>query len=166
MQSELSEATTSRPEHAGGLGAPVGPARPGESASRAEHRAVDMRRPDVAEFLGAFVIGAVIGATAMMLMRPEPKHGMARLRKDLAPYGKRVREKTRDARRSLAEGADSASAAAEALGQAGRILVHDLREEVAEIVRDARSDLTVAVNEQVGQALKRLRRGSYRMGRR
>lgn len=123
-------------------------------------------RPDMAEFLGAFAIGAGLGATAVLLLRPEPKRGTARIRNDLAPYGKRVREKAERARRNFAAGADAASEAAAALGQASRVLVHDLREEVAEVVLEARSELAATVNEQVGQARKLLRRGSHRMGRR
>lgn len=166
MRSELTGETESRPTPTGELGARPRPEWPGTTATRTEPREATTRRPDMSEFLGAFAVGAVIGATTVLLMRPEPKHGAARIRKDLAPYGKRVRERTLIARRNFAAGADAASAAVEALGQAGRILVQDLREEVAEVVRDARSDLSAAVNEQFGQARKLLRRSSRRAGRR
>jgi gas vesicle protein len=135
-------------------------------AMQNEEAGATLNRPDLAEFLGAFGVGAVLGAATMLLLRPAPKRGTSRLRKDLAPYGKRVRQRTMTARSHFAAGADAASAAAEALGQAGRILVQDLREEVAEVVRDARSDLSAAVNEQVGQSLKLLRRSSHLVGRR
>jgi gas vesicle protein len=135
-------------------------------AKRPELQEAAATRPDLAEFLGAFAVGAIIGAGATLLLRPEPKRGTARIRQDLAPYGRRVRKNTQVARRNFAAGADAASAAAEALGQAGRTLIHDLREEVAEIVGTARADLSETVNEQVGQAVKLLRRNSGRKGRR
>jgi gas vesicle protein len=116
--------------------------------------------------VAAFAVGAALGAGATLLLRREPKRGAAKIREDLAPYGKRVRQNTRSARRNFAAGADATSAAVEALGQAGRTLVRDLREEVAEIMDTARTDLAAAVNEQIGQTMKTLRRASRRKGRR
>jgi gas vesicle protein len=123
------------------------------------------KRPDIAEFLGAFAVGAILGASAALLLRPEPLRGTARIRRDLAPYRKRVRQNALLARRNFAASTDAAAAAAEALGHAARTLGRDLRTEVAEIVGNARLDLSDAVNEQVGQALKTLRRGSRFKGR-
>lgn len=117
-------------------------------------------RPDVAEFILAFAVGTIVGAAATMLLRPEPKRGVARIRKDLEPYGKQIRQNTRAARQNLTASADAASLAAEAIGKAGRTLMHDLREEVAEIVSNASDDMTHAVSLQVGQAMKMLRRGA------
>jgi gas vesicle protein len=119
-------------------------------------------RPDVAEFIMAFTVGAAVGAAATLLLRPAPRRGMARIRKDLEPYRKQVRQNTRVARENLAASADAASHAADAIGKAGRLLINDLREEVAEIFSNASDNLSYAVNEQVGQAMKTLRRGARR----
>ncbi len=163
MQSETTGAMHQRPTGSGATEARYGgPTQLGqvETAPRADIEPAPTTRPDMLEFLGALAVGAVIGAGAALLLRPEPKRGAARIRKDLAPYGERVRKNTLTARRNFAAGADAASAAAEALGQAGRTLIYDLREEVAEIVGNARDDLSEAVSEQVGQAVRLLRRGS------
>lgn len=120
--------------------------------------------PDLLEFAGAFAVGALVGAGVMLLMRPRRRRGTERLRHDLAPYGKKMRESAQTARRNFAAGADATSAAAEALGQASRTLIMGLREEVGEIIGSARDEFSQSINDQVGQALKTIRRGYRRKG--
>lgn len=159
MQSEAGEAMRGRTQE------DIDLAVQGEESFRRPAKLGGMR-PDMAEFVGAFMVGAAIGAGAALLLRPAPKRGTERIRHDLAPYGKKLRKNAETARRNFAAGRDAASAAADALGEATRILMQDLREEVAEIVSSARDDLSDAVNDQVRQALKTIKRGTRLKGRR
>lgn len=115
--------------------------------------------PDLIEFAGAALLGAVIGAGVTLLLRPKRRRGAERIRHDLAPYRKKVKERAQSARRSFAEGADATSEAAEALGEAGRTLIQGLREEIGEIIGSAREDFTQSVNDQVSHALDTIKRG-------
>lgn len=120
--------------------------------------------PDLLEFAGAFAVGALVGAGLVLLLRPRRLRGAERLRHDLAPYRKKMRESALTARRNFIAGADATSEAAEALGQAGRTLIHGLREELGDMIGSAREELSRAINEQVGQAVAMVRRGNRRKG--
>lgn len=120
--------------------------------------------PDLLEFVGAFAVGALMGAGITLLLRPRRRRGTERLRHDLAPYRKKMRESAMSARRNFAAGADATSEAAEALGQAGRTLIQGLREELGDMIGSAREELSHAINDQVGQAFAMIRRGNRRKG--
>jgi|GEM_PF-1568290 len=120
--------------------------------------------PDLLEFAGAFVVGALVGAGLMLLLRPRRKSRTERIRDDLAPYRKKMRESAQHARRSFKEGADATTEIAEALGQAGRTLIQGLREEIGDMIGSAREELSRTINDQVGQAMAVVRRGNRHKG--
>ena len=84
-----------------------------------------MPQRDTVDFLSAFGIGAVAGAALALLLRPEPPGRGERIREDLEPHRKKVRESARRARRHFGAGASAAADAGSALQDAGRELLHD-----------------------------------------
>src|SRR5690625_3343739 len=58
-------------------------------------------RPDMVEFLAAFLIGATIGVGALLLLRPAPETGRARVKKSLRPYQRKIRKDLAEARESF-----------------------------------------------------------------
>ncbi|HUH12325.1 MAG TPA: hypothetical protein VMK65_04415 [Longimicrobiales bacterium] len=115
---------------------------------------------DTREFLAAFAVGAVLGIGATLLMRPDAPTARERLTRELKDYGKRAGKTARRARKGMGRGLEDAR---ERGGQAvagGVDMVDDLRDEVSDIVSSARQEITRAVETQVKdveKALKRLR---------
>jgi hypothetical protein len=120
---------------------------------------------DSMDFITAFATGAALGAGVVMLLRSRRPRGVARLGKDLKPYRKAFRRRTEEARRGFSSGSRAAAEAAKLLGIAGRTLLRDVREELAESVTAARHDLSAAVSEQLEHARHALRRGARQVGR-
>lgn len=120
---------------------------------------------DTMDFMTAFATGAALGAGVVMLLRSRRPRGVARLTRDLKPYRKALRRRTEEARRGFSTGTRAAAEAASLLGVAGRTLLRDFQEELAESVQTARNDLSAAVSEQLEHARHTLRRGARQVGR-
>ncbi len=122
-----------------------------------------MPQRDTVDFVAAFTMGAVAGAAAALLLRPEPSTRTERVLKDLAPYRKKVRKSAGRARQGFGEGAAAAAAAGGALRDAGRELIRDFRSEMQDIVASARNELARAVRDQVDEAQRSLAKSVRRV---
>lgn len=122
-----------------------------------------MPRQDTVDFLTAFAVGTVLGIGATLLLQPErtPKD---RVMRQLKPYRKRMRRSYSQLRDGVRHGGDAtADLSSEVIG-AGRELLGEFREEVAEILDDARKelrDMTRGQSRQIARGVKKTRR---RMG--
>jgi len=121
-----------------------------------------MAQNDTLDFAAAFAIGALVGAGAVLLLRPAPPSRAIRISRSLAPYREQMGRSARRARSGLAESADAAADFGGALGGMSRELADDLRKELGEMVAEARSELATSIEEQVERARGALRRGSSR----
>jgi hypothetical protein len=137
----------------------------GDRAAGAEESTGSALPRDSMDFITAFATGAILGAGVVMLVRSRRPRGVARLSKDLKPYRKALRRQAEEARRGFSTGTRATAEAAELLGVAGRTLLRDFREELADSVNAARSDLSAVVSEQLEHARHALRRGARQVGR-
>lgn len=118
---------------------------------------------DTVDFVTAFAVGAILGVGATLLLRSEPPTARERVVKELKPYGKRIRKGARRAWREMGSGAGSAMGAGEDLASAGRAVLSDFRDEIADIVSGARSELSRAMEHQVRDAQRALRKSARRL---
>jgi hypothetical protein len=136
----------------------------GPSVGAEETRRSALQRDSV-DFIAAFATGAALGAGVVLLVRSRRPRGVARLSKDLRPYRKALQRRAKEARSGFSTGTRAAAEAAELLGVAGRTLLRDFREELADSVISARTELSAAVSEQLEHARHALRRGARQVGR-
>ena len=115
---------------------------------------MEMPERDTREFLAALGVGAALGVVAAWLLRREPPSRRERLLRDLKPLRKKAKKTAKRAR----AGAEAAFDRSGELVADGRETLSDLREEVSDIVRSARDELTAAVREQMRDAEKAFRR--------
>ncbi len=115
---------------------------------------MDIGERDTKEFIAALGVGAVLGVVAAWLLRREPPTRRERLMRDLKPYRKKASRTAQKAR----SGAEAALDRGGAIVADGRETLGDLREEVAEIVRSARSEVADAVRDQIRSAEKAIRK--------
>jgi gas vesicle protein len=119
-----------------------------------------MPQRDTIDFLTAFAVGAVLGAGAALLLRPEPPSRTQRLLKELDPYRRKVRKTAARARKGFREGAAATLDLGSEVAAAGRDVLREFRKEVAEVLADARDELGQIVQEELKKALKRARRAT------
>lgn len=124
-----------------------------------------MLQRDAIDFAAAFAVGAVLGVGAALLLRPEPPTRAERILKDLEPYREKLRKSAHRARKGFREGAGATAEMGEALRGASRELLHDFREEIAEMIAAARNELALPVKDQVSQARRARGRAGRRPGR-
>jgi gas vesicle protein len=115
------------------------------------------------EYVTAFVVGALVGVGAALLLAPDPPTRRERLMKELKPYRKKLDKKASKMRKQAGRQVDAAGEWGEELRAASRAVVADLREEVAELVADARDQIADAVETQVDSAHAGLRKGAKRI---
>lgn len=122
-----------------------------------------MPRQDTVDFLTAFAVGTVLGIGATLLLQPEETR-REKVVKKLKPYRKQM-EKSYS---KLAKGVRTRTEAttdmtADVIG-AGRELLGDFREEVSEILEQARAELRDLVDDQVKTISKTARKTRRRVG--
>lgn len=115
------------------------------------------------EYVTAFVVGALVGIGAALLLAPDPPTRREKLMKELKPYRKTLGKKTARMRQQVGRQVDAAGDWGEEVRAAGQAVVADLREEVAELVADARDQIAKAVENQVDSAHAGVRRGAKRI---
>lgn len=133
-----------------------------------------MRNESSSEFVIAFAVGALLGVGAALLLAPDPPTRRERLAKELKPYRKKLQKRTSaarkelgkrtsSARKELGKRASSAVDVGDELVAAGRAVARDLREEVADLVAEARSEIAATVETQLESAQRALRKGARRI---
>jgi gas vesicle protein len=115
------------------------------------------------EYVTAFVVGALVGIGAALLLAPDPPTRREKLMKELKPYRKKFDKKAAKVRKQVGRQVDAAGDWGEELRAAGQAVVADLREEVAELVAEARDQIADAVENQVDSARDGVRRGAKRI---
>jgi gas vesicle protein len=124
-----------------------------------------MRDDQTTEYITALVIGAALGVGATLLFAPDPPTRGEKLMKELEPYRKRLKKGTSRAREQVGRQASAAAEWSEEMVAAGRSVIGDIREEVADLVAEARHEIAAAVEGQVEAAQQALRKGARRVGR-
>ena len=122
-----------------------------------------MKNESSSEFVMAFAVGALLGVGAALLLAPDPPTKREKLMKELKPYRKKLRKRTASARKQMGKGASAAADMGDELMAAGRAVAQDLREEVADLVADARSEIAATVESQLEAAQHALRKGAKRI---
>ena len=119
-----------------------------------------MPRQDTVDFLTAFAVGTVLGVGATLLLQPD-RSPKARVTRQLKPYRKQIRKSYQHLSRGIREGSDATSDLTNEVVGAGRELLGEFREEVADLLDQARSELRDIVEDQVknlGKGVKKTRR--------
>jgi gas vesicle protein len=122
-----------------------------------------MTNDSTTEYVTAFVVGALLGAGAALLLAPDPPTRRERLVKELKPYKKKLRKNATRLRKEAGSQASAVGDWSEDLVKASRAVLEDLREEVADLVADARKDIASAVEGQLDSAHASLRKGTKRI---
>jgi len=95
-----------------------------------------------AEYVTAFVIGAVIGAGAALLLRPEPQTRTQRIMGQIAPVARKAGKAARRAGKRYGRGLEHGRRATEELTDAGRQAIDEFQHRVERILADARDDMS------------------------
>lgn len=114
-------------------------------------------RTDMVEFLAAFLIGATIGVGTLLLLRPAPETGRARVKKSLRPYQRKIRKDLAEARESFSAGREALNRTFETIGAASRVLARDLKEEIGATIGKARREVVSGVERGVTERLDSIR---------
>lgn len=124
-----------------------------------------MGQRDTVDFVTAFAVGAILGVGATLLLRPEPAAPTSRLLRPLRPSSAKARNRARRAWREVGRRRGKARGAREELAAAGREVLAGFREELRDLVSAARDELIDAVDHQVREARRAVRKRSRRAGR-
>ena len=124
-----------------------------------------MKHENSNEFVVAFAVGALLGVGAALLLAPDPPTRREKLMKELKPYRKKLSKKTASARKQIGRGASAAADYGDVLMAAGRAVAKDLREEVADMVAEARHEIASTVESQLEAAQHALKKGARRIRR-
>jgi gas vesicle protein len=126
-----------------------------------------MPRQDTLDFITAFAVGTILGVGATLLLQPDPSP-KAKVARQLKPYKKQIRksykEMSRGVSRGLRSGSEATSEMTSEVISAGRELLGEFREEVGEILEQARADLGSIVAEQAKELRKSARRTRGKVG--
>ena len=123
-----------------------------------------MPRQDTVDFLTAFAVGTVLGIGATLLLQPEKASPRERIVKQLKPYRRRMERSYGQLRGGLSDGADATSELTGEVIHAGRELLSEVRDEVAEIVGNARSELQELAQGQVRGVARQAKRTRRKLG--
>lgn len=113
-----------------------------------------MRNNDSAEYMTAFVIGAVIGAGAALLLRPEPKTRAQRIMGQLAPVARKAGKAARHAGKQYSRSIEMGRRATEDLTDAGKDAIDQFQRRVEDILAEARDDMSDGIRD-ARKAVKR-----------
>ena len=105
-----------------------------------------MPRQDTVDFLTAFAVGTVLGIGATLLLQPEETR-RDKVVKKLKPYRKQMRKSYDKLARGVRSGTDATSDLTSDVIGAGRELLGDFREEVSEILEQARAVASISETE-------------------
>ena len=122
-----------------------------------------MNKDSSNEFMMAFAVGALLGVGAALLLAPDPPTRREKLMKELKPYRKKLKKGTASARKQMGRRASAAADVGDELVEAGRAVARDLRDEVADLVAEARSEIASTVEHQLEAAQDALRKGAKRI---
>ncbi|MEX0912117.1 MAG: hypothetical protein WD737_04900 [Gemmatimonadota bacterium] len=122
-----------------------------------------MPRQDTVDFLTAFAVGTVLGIGATLLLQPEPSP-RARVTKQMKPYRRQMRKSYGHLSRGVREGSGATSDLTSEVIGAGRELLGDFREEVGDILAQARSELRDLVEDQAKELAKGAKKTRRRAG--
>lgn len=122
-----------------------------------------MPRQDTMDFLTAFAVGTVLGIGATLLLQPE-RTPRERLVRQLKPYKKKLRRSYTNARSAVREGSHATGDMTTELIGAGRELLGEFRDEVAEILTEARSELRGMAKHQAKDLSKTVRETRRKLG--
>lgn len=123
-----------------------------------------MPRQDTVDFLTAFAVGTVLGIGATLLLQPEKPSPRQRIVKQLKPYRRRLERSYGQVRGGVREGAGATSDLTGEVITAGRELISEFREEVAQILGDARNDLQELAQGQVRGVARQAKRTRRKLG--
>lgn len=115
------------------------------------------------EYVTAFIVGAALGVGAALLLAPDPPTRRERVMKELKPYRKKLDKKTRKLRKDAGRQIAATGEWGEDVAAASRAVIQDLREEVAELVAEARDQIADALESQLESAHTGLRKGTKRI---
>lgn len=124
-----------------------------------------MNRDNTTDYVAAFMVGALVGVAAALVLAPEPPTRRERVMKELKPYRKKLVKRTAKVRKQAGRQVSAAGEWGEELVAASRAVMADLREEVADLVADARTQIADALEGQLDTAHSSLRRGAKRIRR-
>jgi gas vesicle protein len=122
------------------------------------NRETQTRETDSVDLFTAFAIGAMIGVGATLLLRPDPPTQSERIMKRFSPLAKRARKAARQARHEYGRSVELSRRATRNVGNAGKEVLDDLRDQVEEILSSAREELTDSARKQLRTARKALGR--------
>jgi gas vesicle protein len=123
-----------------------------------------MPRQDTVDFLTAFAVGTVLGIGATLLLQPTQRTTSERIAKQLKPYRKKLRRSYRNLSRGVRQGSAASSDLTSDVIGAGRELLGEFRNEVADILDQARSELRDAVQDQVKDFTRSVKKTRRRVG--
>lgn len=123
-----------------------------------------MPRQDTVDFLTAFAVGTVLGIGATLLLQPEQPTARERIVKQLKPYRRRMERSYGQVRSGVRAGADATSELTGEVITAGRELISEFRDEVAQILGDARQELQEMTRDQVRDVTQQAKRTRRKLG--
>jgi gas vesicle protein len=115
------------------------------------------------EYVTLFVVGALVGVGAALLLAPDPPTRRERVMKQLKPYRKKLDKKAARIRKQAGRQVEAAGEWGDDLRSAAQAVLADLREEVADLVADARDQIADAVENQLDTAHDNLRQGTKKI---
>lgn len=125
-----------------------------------------MDERDTIDLVTAFAVGALIGVGTMLLLRPEPEPRSVRAMRQIRRSGKELQKGAKRVGSDLADRAGSTAEMSLELVETGRKVASALRDEIADIVADARDDLGRALASEVKSARRELRKRAKELKRR
>lgn len=123
-----------------------------------------MPRQDTVDFLTAFAVGTVLGIGATLLLQPEPPTARERVARQLKPYRRRMERSYGQVRGGVREGAEATSDLTGEVITAGRELISEFRDEVAQILGEARGELLELAEGQVRGVARQAKRTRRKLG--
>ncbi len=121
-----------------------------------------MKPEQTTEYVTAFIVGTLVGVGAALLFAPSPPTRREKILKELKPYRRKIRKTRGRAKKQVSRGAAAATEWSDELVAAARAVAKDLREEIADMVAEARDQIGETVQTQVESAQDALRRGAKR----
>lgn len=132
---------------------------------RSDIEAFVKERDDVVDFAAAFAIGAVLGAGAVLLLRPSRKSRRERIADELKDRRKAAGKHVRRAGKRAARAVSTVADLRNEIGEASQSAADELRREIAELVDTARGEIARTIEDQVDEARKALERSAKRLRR-
>ena len=127
----------------------------------------EMNQSEDRDFLTALAIGAVVGIGAALLFRASDDFDREKIIKKMKPLQKKAGKALHSARRrathSMRERLADAGDAGRIVRKSGGRIAHDLGDDAAKIVRQAKRELEASARDSVKQAQRAMRRAAKRL---